>query len=347
MVKRFAFALIIGCLGLALSACSLAVTCTPSAPSPTSLTAKATLPPARAPTAVPLWTATLSSQPTPVPAQSGKSAVTPAATKLDPSLVALVNGTPITRADYERQLAQAQVYFLKQPGLDIKTEAGKQALQRFQEQILGWMIDQAIIAQAAATRGIVITGEQIEAEIARMKGNDPKRFESWLASNGLTLDALRQQIRSDLITAAMRDSVTKTLPRKMMQVHARHILLSDEAAAQATLKRLKQGQNFIAVAREVSEDEMTRASGGDLGFLPKGVMPPAFDEIAFSLKPGTISEVVQSESGFHIIQVIEIDSAREVAPELWPMVQQRAFDDWLKAERAKAKIQINSTLDKN
>ena len=308
-------------------------------PLPTALEA------ANLPTAVPLWTPTSTRLPSPTLAEAPRLTATPRPSEaLDPSVVAMVNGVAIRKEDYERQVAQAETYFLTQPGLDIRSEAGRQALWQARERVLGWMIDQVLIQQAAAARGIAIPGERIEAEIVQMRGNDQARFDRWLSANGLTLESLREQLRLDLVTAAVRDGVTESVSRIVMQIHARHILTSDESAARDALQRLKQGENFIALAREASEDQTTRPSGGDLGFLPKGVMPPSFEEAAFAVVPGDFSDVVRSEFGFHIIQVVEIDPEREVTDELWPVVQQRAFDQWLAGQRAKATIVRNPAL---
>jgi len=329
---------ILFCSSVAIVSCrGTTPTVTPLYPSSEATPAEQATVPSDLPTAAPLWTPTTAPvRPSVQPSKVVATAV--AASTLAPGVIASVNGTPILQADYDRQLAQAEAYLLKQPGLDAKSEAGKQAMDRLREQVLSWMIDQLLIEQAAIAKGIKIPEAKVDAEIARMRGQDQKRFSDWLSANGLTLDTLRQQVRTDLVTAAIRDAVTSSISRKVMQAHFRHILTSTEPAAQAALKQLHEGQNFIAVARQLSEDETTRKNGGDLGFLPKGVMPPAFEQAGFALKPGEISGLVRSEFGFHIIQLVEIDPEREVSDELWPMVQQRAFEDWLAAQRAQADI---------
>ncbi|NLG26754.1 MAG: hypothetical protein GX557_02515 [Chloroflexi bacterium] len=306
------------------------------------------LAPEEMPTAEPLWTATHTPQPTPENTATPEAASTPAPTvgepPLDASVVALVNGTPVERAKFDAQLAQAEAYFVQQPGFDPASEVGKLSLLELREQVLGWLIDQILIEQAAANEGVAVSDLDVDAEVARLQGRDKARFEAWLAANGLTEATLREQVRLDLLTNAMRDRVTSALTQRTAQVHARHILLSSEEAANAALARLQSGENFIAVARDVSEDETTRASGGDLGFMPRGVMPPAFDEAAFALKVGEISDIVRSDFGLHIIVIVEIDPDREVPDDLWPVVQQRAFDDWLAAQRAAADIERNTEL---
>lgn len=121
------------------------------------------------------------------------------------------------------------------------------------------------------------------------------------------------------------------------RVRARHLLLrvppdaSEEqlagvrARADAALARIQAGEDFAAVAGELSEDPGSKAQGGDLGFFARGQMVPAFEEVAFALEPGKTSEVVKTDFGFHVIRVEERkaaeersfdDAAREIAEEL-------------------------------
>ncbi|MBC7236733.1 MAG: peptidylprolyl isomerase [Chloroflexi bacterium] len=299
------------------------------------------------PTAVPIWSPTPQPPPTTAtqpmtapPVSSISTPTVPTSGELDASLVARVNGTGISRAAYELRAAQAQIYLLKQPGLDITTPAGKEEIQHLRARVLAWMVDQVLIEQAAAAHGITVTPQQVEEQVALMRGDDATRFNQWLASNGMTLDQLREQIRNDIITSAVRDMITQSLERRVPQVHVRHILLAEESAAQQALAKLKKGTDFAAVAREFSEDASTRAKGGDLGFIPRGVMPPEFDQVAFALRPRQTSDVIRTDSGLYIVQVLEVDPSREISAELWPVVQQNAFERWLEEQRAKAEIRV-------
>lgn len=106
------------------------------------------------------------------------------------------------------------------------------------------------------------------------------------------------------------------------EVSARHILIKLDAGAsdedkaearteiEAVQKRLADGEDFSAVATEVSEDTGSAQRGGDLGFFGKGRMVPAFEEAAFALEPGQTSEIVESPFGFHIIKVEEVREER-------------------------------------
>jgi len=259
----------------------------------------------------------------------------------DADAVAIVNGTEITREEYEKQVSLAQRYFVQQPGLDASTEAGAQALGRFREAYLDVLIDQTLIEQAALSLGITVSDPEIEDQIAQMRSDDEARFDGWLETTGLTRETFREQLRREMLTRAVRDLVTTNTPREQYQIHAQHILLADQDSAQAALQRLQAGESFASVAKDLSQDVVTRDNGGDLGFLPLGVMPPSFESAALALDAGQMSGIVESETGLHIILVVEHDPARVVSGEYWPTVQQRVFEDWLESQRQRASIVRN------
>jgi peptidyl-prolyl cis-trans isomerase D len=100
--------------------------------------------------------------------------------------------------------------------------------------------------------------------------------------------------------------------------HARHILIrllpdTDEEATSAALEkansivsRLEAGEDFAALAKELSDDPGSAANGGDLGFFGRGLMTPEFEKAVFELEPGELGKPVKSAFGFHIIELVEI-----------------------------------------
>jgi peptidyl-prolyl cis-trans isomerase D len=124
------------------------------------------------------------------------------------------------------------------------------------------------------------------------------------------------------------------------QVHAAHILFKtegkDEAAvrktADAVLAKAKAGADFAALARQYSDDEASRDKGGDLDFFGRGAMVPEFEQVAFSLPPGSISDLVKTQYGFHIVKVI--DKRPAVTKSLEEVRGQ--IEDQIKWERAQA-----------
>lgn len=128
-------------------------------------------------------------------------------------------------------------------------------------------------------------------------------------------------------------------------VRARHILIKvdksasndDKAKARSKaediLKKIKAGEDFAKLASEFSEDPGSKNNGGDLGFFPKGRMVPDFEKVAFSLKPGEVSDVVETPFGFHIIKVEEKkESIQEPLERVKDKVKEKVFADFRKAK---------------
>ena len=87
------------------------------------------------------------------------------------------------------------------------------------------------------------------------------------------------------------------------EVQARHILLKDEETAKEIAKKLNDGGDFAALAREISEDEGSRDTGGNLGYFTHDMLEAKFTEVAFSTQKGEISAPFQTDYGWHILQV--------------------------------------------
>lgn len=149
-----------------------------------------------------------------------------------------------------------------------------------------------------------------------------------MLDTGLTKAEYNRLFETEILRTKLLDEVTKDVPHEEEQVWARHILLSDEAIAMATLDRLKKGEDFAKLATELSQDTGSGANGGDLGWFGKGAMVPEFEAAAFALKVGEISEPVQSNFGWHIIQLLGRTTVPMTASQ-YEQARQTAFNDFL------------------
>jgi peptidyl-prolyl cis-trans isomerase D len=129
----------------------------------------------------------------------------------------------------------------------------------------------------------------------------------------IDIDALRAKVvvsPADVERAYNEGIDQYTTPE---QVRASHILFKtdgkDDAAVKAkaeeVLKQAKSGADFAELAKKYSEDESSAKNGGDLDYFSKGRMVPEFDQVAFSMEPGQISDLVKSQFGYHIIKVVD------------------------------------------
>ena len=261
------------------------------------------------------------------------------------SAAAVVNGQLIPLLEYETQVALALDYLSQQQNFDTDTEEGKASLVQLRRQVLNWVIDQALIEQAADREGIHVSQEELEAEIARLTGDDLAKFEEWLQANGLTHDSFRSQLHRELIGAALQERLVGSLPSTVEQVHARHILVMSEAEAMEVLIKLRSGESFATLAQQYSRDMGSRDIGGDLGFFPRGVMLPEIEATAFALQPGQKSGVLKTVFGYHVIEVVQRDPAREVPEEMLAAYRKRTFLKWLDSERAAATIRYLTLVE--
>ncbi len=255
-------------------------------------------------------------------------------------LAAKVNGEPIPLSLYQR-LSDQQTAALTAQGIDPKSTDGQEAMKGLQEQVLGQLIDNLIVEQTARQQNISVSAQDVDNRIQQMidDAGGKDKFNDYLKTNQMTLDDLCTQIRSSIFGDLMLNKVTAGMQTKVEQVHAAQILLTSQDDANKVLAELKAGKDFAALAKQYSKDELTRDNGGDLGWFPRGIYPPEFENAAFQLQPGQTSGVVSTALGFHIIKVIERDSARELSADMLQSQKQQAFFAWLDTQRNQAKIE--------
>ncbi|MEX2160315.1 MAG: peptidylprolyl isomerase [Anaerolineales bacterium] len=150
---------------------------------------------------------------------------------------------------------------------------------------------------------------------------------------------IRDVIEAGVLGEAMKDHITADLPRTQEQVWARHILVATQEEALAVLGRLEAGEDWAALAAELSTDESNKAFGGDLGWFPKEQMVEPFANAAFTLRIGEVSEPVQSDFGWHVIQALGHED-RPLSQAEYDQLRNQAFADFVLALREQYAVQI-------
>jgi peptidyl-prolyl cis-trans isomerase C len=287
-----------------------------------------------------LWVACgkIESTPTAAPLPSATSTLAPTKTStptpFPPSptpepLAASVNGEPIPLAEYQAELAR---YRAAQPSSDAN------AADDPGTQVLDDLINQMLLAQGARQNGFIvgdtIVQEHLDRLVSQVGGEGP--FTNWLAGQGYTQDSFRPALARAIAAAWMRDQIIAEVPDTAEQVHARQILLYNSDEAEQVLAELDAGKDFATLSATYSP-----ATLGELGWFPRGYLSSsAVEEAAFSLQPGEHSQVIESEIGFQIIEVIERDPDRPLDPDARMVLQEKAFQDWLAVKRDQSEIEI-------
>jgi foldase protein PrsA len=273
------------------------------------------------------------------PVTEASPTVAPTETPLPP-LAAIVNGQYILLADYELRVAQEEEA-LFDLGLDPNSEEGQRDLREVRSSLLQGMIDTALIEQEAPALGVALTDEELEAQVQSNieTGGGEAAFEEWLQGTGQTRDEFKEQLRQFLLTQRVMEVVTAEIGETAEQVHVRHIVVDTEEAALEIRAMLLEGADFVALARDRSVDLATKDNGGDLGWFPRGVVAPELENMAFGLRPGQISDVLQLGEGHQVIQVVERDAAYPLSPQMQLDLRFDLFEEWLAEKRASATIE--------
>ncbi len=235
-------------------------------------------------------------------------------------IVAKVNEQEITLPEFQRSLARRE---------QGTTAADYEALAASE---LDTMIEQLLIEQGAAQMGLTVTDAAIEEEFQanRAQVADDAVWNQWLTANLFSEDEFRAMLQSALLTRAVRDTLSTQAASEVTQVHARHILVNTQAEAEAVLARLQSGEDFGALAAEVSNDVTTKDSGGDLGWFIREDLPftPELADVALQLQPGQIAGPIPTQLGYHIIQTLEVGQ-REAEPDEQAVLVEAQFNTWL------------------
>jgi len=250
-------------------------------------------------------------------------------------VVATVNGVELTTEDLDREMRHAKAYYKNQMGLDLDLPENATQLSQVEAAALDRIIDQELVRQIAEGLFPPATGSQTPTRIEISEEEVSARVQQYVAQAGDLQTLLEVNGFAD--EAEFREFVRGNLRvEKLMQlygqgeqVHARHIMVQSLEEAQQVLQRLQAGEDFAGLAQELSKDPGSASKGGDLGWFGRGVMVAEFEQAAFALAAGQISQPVQTQYGYHIIQVVE----RDVKPD------EKAFQDWFLKVRAQAQIE--------
>jgi len=245
--------------------------------------------------------------------------------------VAVVNGSVITQADFDREMSRVQrrLFSMGKPLSDSQlSEVKKEALEN--------LIDRELLYQESQKKGIKVDQAAINEQLSTLRKQFPSEaeFKGALSKMNLSEVHIKSQFKQGM---AIQQFVDKQFVQKVTvsdkeikdyydshpdsfkqpeQVRASHILIkvdpqadkSQKAEARKKLKKIKlklqKGEDFAALAKEFSQGPSS-TKGGDLGSFSRGQMVKPFEEVAFALKPGEVSDIVETRFGYHLIKVID------------------------------------------
>jgi parvulin-like peptidyl-prolyl isomerase len=302
--------------------------------------------------------------------------------KRGPKPLALISGSgpaiiigneTISKGELNKQL-NLQIALLKQffasqgKPFDPYSKENTQIINQIKQNVIQGLITLTLLDDYAKQNGITASDKEVDDTLNQLETRFGKdKFESIVNESGLTTDEIKKQLKEQLIAkdiytslekgVKVSDAEAKTFYEQHKaqfnvpeEVNARHILVKTKPEAEQIEKELKAGKSFTMLAMEKSIDKASGEKGGELGFFTEDQMVPAFSKAAFALKkPGQISPIVQTQYGFHIIQLIakrpaQVRTFKEVKPQLEQMLAQQdakeAFEKLIDGLKAKTKIDM-------
>lgn len=296
--------------------------------------------------------------------------------------IARVNGVEIAQADFDQQFNLIKKRYSSM-GMPLNDEK----LKEFKKNILDGLIEQELLLQKSQAQGIKVTPEEIQTELDNFKKQfkDQSDFEKKISEMNYTEDMVKNQIkRTKTIRKLIDEKVLPTItisdeslksyydshPKEFKvpeRVRASHILVKVDVKAtdvekadarkkiEAIKSKLDNGEDFAKLASEDSDCPSSK-KGGNLGFFSRGQMVKPFEDAAFSLKPGEVSDIVETRFGYHIIKLAEKEDAKTLAyNDIKENLENKLKQDKLKETmptyidslKAKAKIEIREDKEKN
>lgn len=272
-------------------------------------------------TDIPKESATPVSSSTPQPAT-----VTPTL----PPLAAKVNDGYILLIDYQAELGRLK---------EAEGQIGKALNDAERRQmVLDELIGQEILVQEATRNGFVLDEQGLDEQIAKLRetAGGAEAFTTWMQANGYDDESFRRLYWKATAAAWQREKILAELPDAVEQVHARQILVFTQDLANKIFGQLQAGADFATLA--FNYDPVT---GGDLGWFPRGYLTqPDIEAAVFALQPGEYSQVIQTSFGYHLVQVVERDTARRLDADARQALQHEALQNWIQGKKEQSKIEV-------
>jgi peptidyl-prolyl cis-trans isomerase SurA len=291
-------------------------------------------------------------------------------------VVAVVNDEIILETELEQ--AAAPMY----RGPDPESAEGKKLWDDTKRKALDQMIDGKLVQQQASELKLSVTTEEVDRAIQQVKEQnklDDATFRQALVQQGFTVEGYRKTLRKQIlelkvVNTAVRSRVTvsddevKTYYKQNeklvagdRQSHLRQILVAvpDHASdadidtkkrvAAKVMELAKGGTSFAELAKQYSDDDGTKASGGDLGWVGKGVLVDALDDAMAQMEPGDLRGPIRTDRGWVVLQLVERKAGdlkpyeeikEQLRKQLYDQQVEKAQQSWIKELRKKAHVEV-------
>jgi len=223
----------------------------------------------------------------------------------------------------------------------------------FPYELLSELEDDELIKKASPELGIQVTDEEITEEIkgyftesttdggnSTDEGNSTlsedeidKLYQQWLDRVRLSDSEYRRVVEATMLREKLAEYFKGQVPTEAEQVHLHAIMVDTTEKASEVRDRLLNGEDFATLAQELSLDEETKPYGGDLGWVPRGILFPEIDDVAFNIEIGNVSEPITTTKGYYVVEVSEKAENMTVDDNHRTILTNNKFIDWVQEQR--------------
>jgi foldase protein PrsA len=283
-----------------------------------------------------------------------------------PGAVALVGDKAVEKADLDRLIAQTKTNYEAQK--QEFPEVGTPEYETLKSTLLKGLVQQSQWEQAGAAMGVRVSEKEMDTQLDALKQQyfkgDEDKFKAELDKQGLTVEQLREQLRARVLSNKIYSAVIKKVKVTDAEIKAyydnhkaqylqpesrevRHILVKKKSLADELYAKLKNGADFAQLARKYTQDEASKADGGNFTAY-KGKTVEPFDKFVFAAKKGDLSKPIKTEFGWHVIEVLSevkpaapqpfAEAKETISSTLLQQQQNQALKAWVKDAQSKYEV---------
>lgn len=226
----------------------------------------------------------------------------------------------------------------------LSTDAGK-------KQFVDLMVREKLVLEAAHKAGME-RKDDYKKMLAKFKLDQAKRLKEY--QEGMLMEMYIRELYEKELTPNEAEvdqyfEANKNDFMRPVEVTARHILVPSKEEAEKAVARLKSGEDFAKIAKEVSTDVSSAMNGGKIGPFRKGELVPEFEKAVFALKTGKTSDIVETQFGFHVIQKISekalsAGNEEKSKADIKKILEKFKFDTWVDNAKKKFKVSVKYDL---
>ncbi|SKC91185.1 peptidylprolyl isomerase [Maledivibacter halophilus] len=278
--------------------------------------------------------------------------------KVDENTVAIVNNEEIDSEIFKKNFSIVEKIYNENYTENIWSQEinGKTVLEIVKGQVLDKLITEELIRQESENKKISVEDTKVNETYDAFKEHleQDEELKKFYEEKNLNEEFVKKQIKMELLVQEYEKALYEELGLNdqeklneitkdyVVQVHAKHILVDDEKLAKDIIEKLEAGEDFEKLAKENSTDPSAEQNNGDLGYFQRGQMLPEFEQAAFKMNVGDISDPVKTQHGYHVIKLEDkktLEDLKEETPEEQLAFQRKNVEEIVKQEKFIEKIE--------